>query len=262
MRSASAGRHAGPAIGVGAIPFAVAAGIGAVGAIGGGLIAADASKSSAKTIASANREASQVEQNQFNQTQQNLSPFLGAGTNALTQLQSALGIGPGGNGQFNTAGFTGSPGYQFQLGQQIQAVQNSAARQGGVNSGNTLKALSGYSQGLAAQDWQKYLGNLNSLVNTGQSAANQTGNFGAAAAGQIGQNTINAGAAIGAGTIGSANALAGGLNGLSQTALNYAFATQSPWLTPNGGQFIGGNDPYAIGGALKSSTDGGFWTPT
>jgi hypothetical protein len=49
--------------------------------------------------------------------------------------------------------FQASPGYQWQLGQGINAIQNSAAGKTGAVSGNTLQALQGYGTGLAQQDW-------------------------------------------------------------------------------------------------------------
>ena len=49
--------------------------------------------------------------------------------------------------------FEQSPGYQFQLQQGLQGIQNSAAAQGGLLSGGTLKALQKYGTGLAAQDY-------------------------------------------------------------------------------------------------------------
>lgn len=56
--------------------------------------------------------------------------------------------------------YTVSPGYQFQLDQGQQALDRRAAMTGRLSSGNSdLDALK-YSQGLASQDWNQWLGNL------------------------------------------------------------------------------------------------------
>ena len=53
--------------------------------------------------------------------------------------------------QFN---FESDPGYQFRLQEGQKAIQNQAAARGGLLSGATLKALSTYNQGQAAQNYQ------------------------------------------------------------------------------------------------------------
>ncbi len=158
------------------MPFAWAAGAAAIGTIGSAAIGASASESAANTEASAADAAAQVQQNMFNQTQKNLQPYMGAGTNALSTLQTELGLGA--KGAFNpnaplaagagtyTAGpaaptynpltaasFKASPGYQYELQQQQSAIQNSAAGRGGAIGGNSLMALQQNAQGLASQDW-------------------------------------------------------------------------------------------------------------
>jgi hypothetical protein len=51
--------------------------------------------------------------------------------------------------------FTASPGYNYELQQQQQAIQNSAAGKTGAVSGNMLQALQQNAQGLASQDYWK-----------------------------------------------------------------------------------------------------------
>jgi hypothetical protein len=82
----------------------VAAGIGAAGMIGGGLIgshsagkAADAQSSAANHAADLNYQASQnalaFQKDQYNQNQANFKPWLQAGQGGLSQLQYMLGLG-------------------------------------------------------------------------------------------------------------------------------------------------------------------------
>lgn len=209
------------------MPFAAVAGA----VIGGGaaLLASsntsDATKSAANTQASAANNATAVEQAQFNQTQQNLAPFVGAGTNALGQLQSLPGAPAFAPPTFG-AGFQQSPGYNFQLQQGIGAIQNSAAAHGGVVGGNTLKALNQFGQGVANQDYYNYgntqqanylndyaaqaqaqqqkFNNLQTIAGSGQNAAAGLGALGASTANQIGGNIQGAANANSAATVAGA----------------------------------------------------------
>src|SRR5216683_1232643 len=70
----------------------------------------------------------------------NLTPFRNAGLRGTQTLENMLGLRTGPIAGGATPSFQGSPGYQWQLGQGIDAIQNSAAARGGVVSGNTLKA--------------------------------------------------------------------------------------------------------------------------
>lgn len=78
------------------LPVAIA-GAGALTAAGGvasGVIGAGAAKNAAAQEANAANQGTQLQRDIFNQTQSNLSPFIGGGTSALTSLQGLEGIGP------------------------------------------------------------------------------------------------------------------------------------------------------------------------
>ena len=147
-----------------------------------------------------------------------------------------------------------TPGYQFQLEQGLQGVNNSAAARGGLLSGANMKAINDYAQGQAstgyASAWeraqnaytnafgrnQQKFTNLQSMANNGQNAAEFQGksalgtgtalagasqDFGnnmgslAMAQGQNSANNINQiGNAIGGG-ISRIGGLMGGFGGLS-----------------------------------------------
>lgn len=207
------------------MPFAWAAGAAAIGGIASSVISSNAAgkaaqeQSTAATTAANDQsqaaiQAAQIEANatdqatatelgMFNTTQGNEAPYLAAGNNALASLSAGLA-----NGQFSApysgapptapnftpiaaetpftmADYQQSPGYQFQLKQGTDAVLNNASALGGVNSGNTLKALTQYGQGLANQDFQQGQTQYNNLYNTGVNATN-TNNANAL-------NTFNAG---------------------------------------------------------------------
>ncbi len=99
---------------------------------------------------------------------------------------------------------TNLPGYQFNLGQGVNAIQNAGSATGMLNSGNMLQSLDRFGQGLASNYYNQYMGNLQNIAAQGQTAANQstaaTGNTGSAAAGlqsQYGTNAANAALAAG-----------------------------------------------------------------
>jgi hypothetical protein len=60
------------------------------------------------------------------------------------------------------SGFQAGPGYQFQLGQGVDAASRAANAAGGGNAfgGNLLKASQDYGSNLANQTYQQYLSNL------------------------------------------------------------------------------------------------------
>jgi len=119
------------------------------------------------------------------------------------------------NRQFTAADYQQSPGYQFQMNQGLEAINNSASARG--ITGNTLKALEGYGQGLANQDYQQAYQNfvnsqkqnygmLEGLVSGGQNANSQIASAGSALVGQQ-ANYITQGAnARAAGQVAQGNA--------------------------------------------------------
>lgn len=229
----------------------------AVGVVASAAIGSSAASSAANTEANASNQASAVEQSMFDKTQANEQPFLTAGGNALTALQSGLGLGPGTgntgtgslNAPFTLADYQTSPGYQFQMQQGENAVLNNKSALGGVNSGNTLKALTSFGQGVANQDyWNAYnayvnqqnqkFGQLQTVAGSGQNAAANLGALGTQVGASVGNNIVNAGNASAAGTVGSANAISNGINGISQNYL-LASALNSGSVGNGGFSFLG-----------------------
>ena len=104
--------------------------------------------------------------------------------NGLNMPGSNLGAGfnQGANGglpsqyQLQNFNMKASPGYQFQLQQGLNSIQNSAAAGGGALSGATLKAMQQYGTGLAAQDYQNVFNNYMKQQGMGQEVQNQAYN--------------------------------------------------------------------------------------
>jgi hypothetical protein len=145
----------------------------------------------------------------------------------------------------------------------MKALERSAAARGNLLSGSTMKGIQRFGQDLASQEYQNAfnrfqversarLNPLQSLMGSGQSAANVlTG-----AAGQMGQNEAsnlyNAGQARASGYIGQANALSGALGQIgsiaSQIPMQNAMINYYNSGVPGG---TGGGSP---GGGFGSST--------
>lgn len=106
---------------------------------------------------------------QFDLMRSDYAPFREAGVGQLPLLQQMAQSGlpsPTMEGFYgspesqigNIADFQASPGYQFALNQGLNAVQNSAAAGGSLESGRTLKALQDYGQGMANQEYNNWYG--------------------------------------------------------------------------------------------------------
>jgi len=175
----------------------------------------------------------------FEQTRADLAPWRQAGAQALGQYAGLLGVGAPGAGAPGAgapgvggpdiaglqAGLEQYPGYQFALSQGVEAIEKSAAGRGLLQSGQTLKSLTQYGQGLASSNIENYLNRLQGLAGGGQQAAAQTGAFGAQAAGAAGQAGIAAGQARATGFRGQSQALGGALSGLAGIG---GFLSQQP----------------------------------
>lgn len=208
-----------------------------VGAAGSAYAGKQAGKA-AKTQADSADRASQIQQENFEQTRQDLAPYKQAGDSSLSQLMGQMGE----NGYFNQ-NFTGQdiysdPSYQFRLQQGQDSIQSSAAAQGGLLSGATLKALQNYGQESASQEYGSAYNRFNAdqtnrynrlsnLVGVGQNAAAQVGNAGAQTAQAVANNTMSGANSIAAGQVANANNWSNTANNLGSMATSYAFMKNS-----------------------------------
>jgi len=219
----------------------IAGGIAAAGAVGGAMISSSASKNAAAQQAAAANNATALQEAQWEQTQNNLQPYMDLGSEYIPNLKNALA------NPILTQQFTAptadqaeqTPGYQFTLAQGLKATQNSAAARGLGTSGAALKGASSYATGLANSTYndvynralQTYQTNYNAassnanrlqgIVSNGQNAAATNGSLGAATAGSIGNTMLNGANAQASGTVGSANALSSALGNTGNMAFTY-----------------------------------------
>jgi hypothetical protein len=213
--------------------------------VGSAVIGGVASNKAAKTQAAAQREATaaqsdaaqksiEAQERMFERQVGLQEPFRQVGVNALPELVEASRYTPFGMEQFQA-----DPGYGFRLKEGLRALENSAAARGGLMSGNAMRGITRYGQGLASEEFgnafNRYqaeraarLNPLQSLAGMSQSSANAltgaAGNLGAGMAstyGQMGQNLAQGATAMGniraSGYMNTANALTGALG----QGLNY-----------------------------------------
>ena len=200
--------------------------------IGAGAVGAAATAYSANTAASAQEQASQNAQatqlDMFNQTQAALAPFKNAGATAASTLTNELPTltAPV---EMTEANLEQTPGYQFTLQQGLQSVQNSNIAQGLGESGAALKGAATFATGLADNTYQQQFNNqwtnqqnafndLESLTNTGESAAAGVGTAASNAGNQISSAQIGSGNAAAA----ASNATGGAVNNLTNSVAGYA----------------------------------------
>lgn len=150
-----------------------------------------------------------------------------------------------------------TPGYNFQLQQGLQSVNNSAAAKGSLLSGSTLKGLNNYAQGQASTGFQaawdraqqaysnafnrnttnqtNTFNRLNTIAGSGQNAATTLSSAGQTAAGQQ------------SGAVGTGSA--------AQQQASYATGAANTSLAGNLNQSVqGGLSDYLLGQYLNNQT--------
>jgi hypothetical protein len=210
-------------------------------AVIGGAVSMRGASKAAKAQRRAAESAAAQQQKMFDKQAEFQAPFREGGLTAQAELMKLLGLGgdttaPGYGSmtkQFGMDQFQQDPGYAFRQAEGMKALERSAAARGNLLSGSTLKGVQRFGQDLASQEYQnafnRYqveraarLNPLQSLMGSGQSAANvMTG-----AAGNLGQNLAGAEMAAGqaraSGYVGQANALNQALGGITN------FMVQAP----------------------------------
>lgn len=239
---------------------AISAGTSLLGGIMGGNAAqkaaaqqAAAGRAATSQQNQAGQQAQDVQQQQLTSERTTAQPYTSLGAGTAGTLSNALA--PGGDlGSRWSSTFKAptaaeaeqTPGYQFQLSQGLNALQNSAAARGGLLSTGTAKNLNNYAQGVASTNYQNTYNNALQAYNTNFSTNEQSQNdlfnrlysttgLGANAAANLNSvsaNTSNAlagglmenaktvgndimgvGNAQAAGTVGASNALTAGITG-------------------------------------------------
>lgn len=178
------------------------------GTILGGYMSSSAQKNAANTAAASTDRASQLgieeQRRQFDAIQKLLSPFVTAGTGALTGQQDLLGLNGSSAQQAAIGGIQSSPQFQALTQQGEEAILANASATGGLRGGNVQGSLAQFRPQVLAQLIDQQYQRLGGLTTTGANAAAgvgsagmQTGNNVTQLLGQ--QGSAAAGAALAAG---------------------------------------------------------------
>lgn len=173
----------------------------------------DAAKSAAKSGQQSAQMGIDETKRQFDTFQQNIQPYLGAGTGALSKLQALN------SGDFSS--FTESPDYKFAFDQGLQGLNRSAAATGSLRSGGADADRIAFGQGLATQNYNNFYSRLQNMAQMGQNSAVGAGQLGQQAAGSISGLYGQQGQAAANGAYNSANAQTGALSSLAGIAGQY-----------------------------------------
>lgn len=246
---------------------AAAAAVGAVGAIGSGIMQAGAAKKAGDVQAQAAREAAQLQQDQYNQTREDLLPYMKTGNAALP----ALGAFPGQAQTALTGAYNAAQGqlpvnitsdqllkgpageaYRFNLEQGLKATANSNAGKGWGSGGEALKGAANFATGLASNQYQNVFNNQNQIfqdynqmfsnmynqqnlgynqlyqtAGLGENAAAKSGSIGQAGAAAAGTNIAGAGQAQAAGIASSGKAIGNAISNVANVGSNALYAADN-----------------------------------
>lgn len=225
-------------------------------AVVGGLTTAYSANKAADAQKDAAGKAIAVQQQQYQQTREDLSPYRDIGkvasgdlTNRLSDLTSPISIDP------NV--LENSDYYKFAMTQGQKGVTNSAAARGLGKSGAALKGAAAFAKGLATDTYGKAFementnktnafNRLKSLVDTGAGAATGTGVLGEKAAYNTGTALVGAGNAEAAADNRIGSAIAGGTNNIAGYAMAKGYQGLYGGSSGNSGTTWGApaNSPY------------------
>ena len=231
--------------------------ISAGGSLLGGAMGASASKKAGQQQAAAMDRAAQIQREIYNQQRADLAPYREQGYTALKDISA---MKPYFTGQFEDYRSQYlDPSIAFRLGMGEQTTQRAANVAGGGLSGNTLRALQDYSQGLASTEYgnafnrfqQERTNIYNTLANIagmGQGAVNTGVQAGQTMGQNLGQLEVGKGQAESAATIGSANAWSNAFNNAGNMYM------LSSLLKGGGPSTVGGTGGGYFGGIGSMST--------
>jgi hypothetical protein len=247
-----------------------------------GAMGASAAKSAAKTTADSTRYAADLQYKSLENARADLAPFRVTGYDALNEIGGGMaGRQPVYDEKGNITGFQTGTGYltgqltpqkiqeyldpsmAFRMKYGTQATERLQNVGQGAFSGNTLRALNEYGQGLASTEFGNAFGRaqgerkdiyniLANIAGMGQGAVNTGVQAGQTTAQSAGQLAVGGAQAQAAGIVGAANALGGGI----QNAGNMLYLNQlmKPNASTTGGQAY-------MGGISASSGGGGGVNP-
>lgn len=235
------------------------------------VVGAYATKKAADKTTEGTRYAADLQFESSEKARQDLAPYRGLGYGALNQIGSSMaGRQPVYDENGNITGFQTGTGYltgqltpqkiqeyldpsmEFRMKYGTQATERLRNVGAGAFSGNTLRALNEYGQGLASTEYGNAFGRaqgerkdiyniLANIAGMGQGAVNTGVNVGQTAAQNAGQLAVGGAQSQAAGIVGSANALSSGLqSGANMLYLNQLMKPNSSTTNTGGQTYMGG----------------------
>jgi hypothetical protein len=218
-----------------------------------GYNSAQAAKNGANAQTNANNQAIAEQQREYNQTQQNLSPYIQSGNVGLGLQQQYL--------SGDTSGFANSPDYQFALSQGEKASQAGAAAKGNLWGGGQTADAIALGQGLATQYANNYWNKISGVAGQGLSAANSLAGYGQQNANAQGGYLQNSGQAQASGIAGQANAVGNTLGQLGNIYGQYQ-QNQNLYNPSSSSYSLGNNQGNYWSGASSGGSTPNFNTGT
>lgn len=198
-------------------PAIIAAGVGAVGAIGGGLIASSGASKAAKAQQASDAAAIAEQRRQYDQSRTDFMPYLNAGTGALGGIQDLLGLHGNDKSAAAIAALKDSPAYQSLYNNGQEALLQNASATGGLRGGNTQGALANFGRDTLSQVVSDQLARLGGLAGMGENATGSVAGLGANSANQIASLLQASGNARASGALANAGIWSGVLNNLTSS---------------------------------------------
>lgn len=198
----------------------------AAATIGSALIGANATRKAANTQAAAADRATDLQQQQFQQTRADNMPLLEARNDALSKIRALLA---------DPSSITKDPGYEFAFNQGARALGNSAAARGMTYSGAAGKALTRYGTDYASTKLDQTYNRLSNLAGLGQVGANNNQTAGMNFANNAGANLMGAANVNAAAGMANANLAGNTINQLSAYGQRQGWFSGGPSLQSGGG---------------------------
>lgn len=211
----------------------LAAAIVGAAVIGGGasIIAANKASSTARRAADQNIA---LANDTRNRNEALMQPTFGRGEAAGGTINALLGLGgdrAAADAAFDT--FKGSTGYDFRVNEGNRALNAGFAGRGMLQSGAAMREFGRFGQGIASDEFSRYLGQLGGQRDAGINAMNGLVAGNNNTAGFIAGERNNAAAATG----NAALATASSINNLLSTGVNaFGFSKGSSYLPKTGGR--------------------------
>jgi hypothetical protein len=200
-----------------------AAGIIAAGVIGAGASIISANKSTkaankaTQAQVDANNQSLALQRDIYDQNKGILSPYVQQGYAANNALAGLLGLDTGGG--VTTAGggaapsgyqsafdnYRNSTGYNFRMNEGMDALNSKFAARGVLNSGAAAKSALSFAQGLASDEYGRYVGALSGQQQIGYGAGGALAGVGTNFANTSSNINANTADAIGNGALAKAN---------------------------------------------------------